>query len=46
MTKVSLVRRRPLSLNSRVMLFVAMAIGFSLLMIGYLVLNEVERHFC
>ena len=45
MTKVSLVRRRPLSLNSRVMLFVAMAIGFSLLMIGYLVLNEVERHF-
>ena len=45
MTKVSLVRRRPLSLNSRVMLFVAMAIGFSLLMIGYPVLNEVERHF-
>ena len=45
MTKVSLTRRRPLSLNSRVMLFVAMAIGFSLLMIGYLVLNEVERHF-
>jgi len=45
MTKVSLARRRPLSLNSRVMLFVAMAIGFSLLMIGYLVLNEVERHF-
>ena len=45
MTKVSLARRRPLSLNNRVMLFVAMAIGFSLLMIGYLVLNEVERHF-
>ena len=45
MTKVSLARRRPLSLNSRVLRFVAMAIGFSLLMIGYLVLNELERHF-
>ena len=45
MTKVSLAGRRPLSLNSRVMLFVAVAIGLSLLMIGYLVHNEVERHF-
>ncbi|WP_461515937.1 heavy metal sensor histidine kinase [Porticoccus sp.] len=45
MTKVSLARRRPLSLNSRVMLFVAVAIGLSLLMIGHLVLKEVERHF-
>ena len=45
MRKVSLARRRPLSLNSRVMLFVAVAIGLSLLMIGHLVQNEVERHF-
>lgn len=45
MTKVSLGRRRPLSLNSRVMLFVAIAIGLSLLMIRHLVQNEVERHF-
>ena len=45
MTKVSLARRRPLSLNSRVMLFVAVAIGLSLLMIGHLVQKEVERHF-
>ena len=45
MTKVSLARRRPLSLNSRVMLFVAIAISLSLLMIGHLVQKEVERHF-
>lgn len=45
MTKLSLVRRRPLSLNSRVMLFVAVAISLSLLMIGHLVQNAVERHF-
>ncbi|HNP34366.1 MAG TPA: heavy metal sensor histidine kinase [Woeseiaceae bacterium] len=37
--------RRPLSLSTRVMLFVALAIGLSLLMIGHLVQNAVERHF-
>lgn len=45
MTKVSLVRKRPLSLNGRVMLFVTVAISLSLLMIGHLVQNEIERHF-
>lgn len=45
MTKVSLARRRPLSLNSRVMLFVAVAIGLTLLVVGHLVQNAVERHF-
>ena len=45
MTKVSLARRRPLSLNSRVMLFVAVAISLNLLMIGHLLQKEVERHF-
>lgn len=45
MTKVSLARRRPLSLNSRVMLFVAIAIGLTLLVVGQLVQNAVERHF-
>jgi len=38
-------RRRPLSLNTRVMLFVAFAIGFSLLLIGYLVQHALEHHF-
>lgn len=37
--------RRPLSLISRVMAFVSLAIGLSLLMIGHLVQNAVERHF-
>lgn len=45
MTKSSLVGRRPLSLNNRVMLFVAIAITLSLLMIGYLVQSAIERHF-
>lgn len=45
MANVSLANRRPLSLNDRVMLFVAIAITFSLLLIGYLVQNAVERHF-
>jgi len=45
MTKSSLVGRRPLSLNNRVMLFVAIAITLSLLMIVYLVQSAIERHF-
>lgn len=45
MTWTSRLRRRPLSLTARVMLFVAIAISLSLLMIGHLVQNEVERHF-
>ena len=45
MTRVSLPRQRPLSLNSRVMLFVAIAISLSLFTIGHLVQNAVERHF-
>ena len=38
-------RRRPLSLTARVTIFVALAIGLSLLSIGYLVQSEVHRHF-
>ena len=34
MANVSLANRRPLSLNNRVMLFVAIAITLSLLLIG------------
>lgn len=45
MANVSLANRRPLSLNNRVMLFVAIAITLSLLLIGYLVKDTVERHF-
>ncbi|MBR9910264.1 MAG: heavy metal sensor histidine kinase [Gammaproteobacteria bacterium] len=45
MTNFSPARRRPLSLNNRVMLFVAVAINLSLLIIGYLVQSAVERHF-
>lgn len=45
MTKVSLTGRRPLSLNNRVMFFVAIAITLSLLIIGYLVQSAIERHF-
>jgi two-component system heavy metal sensor histidine kinase CusS len=39
------LRQRPLSLATRVMAFVAIAIGLSLLLIGHLVQNAVERHF-
>lgn len=39
------IRRRPLSLTTRVMIAVALAIGLSLLVIGQLVQNVVERHF-
>ena len=38
-------RRRPLSLTARVTIFVALAIGLSLLSIGYLIQSEVHRHF-
>lgn len=37
--------RRPLSLNSRVMLFVAAAVSLSLLISGYLVMSAVKQHF-
>jgi len=37
--------RQPLSLTARVMIFVALAIGISMVLIGNLVLNAVERHF-
>ncbi|WP_332888882.1 MULTISPECIES: heavy metal sensor histidine kinase [Haliea] len=37
--------RQPLSLAARVMVFVALAIGCSLFLIGNLVLNAVDRHF-
>lgn len=37
--------RQPLSLAARVMVFVGLAIGLSLLLIGSLVLNAVDRHF-
>ncbi len=36
---------RPLSLKARVMLFVATAIGLSLILIGYLIQNAVSNHF-
>lgn len=36
---------RPLSLNNRVMLFVALAISLSLVVIGHLVQKSVEQHF-
>ncbi len=39
------VKWRPLSLTTRVMVFVALAIGLSLLVIGQLVQNAVEHHF-
>lgn len=42
---ISRLRRHPLSLTTRVMVFVALAISLSLLMIGYLVQNTVEHHF-
>ena len=37
--------RHPLSLTARVMIFVALAIGISMVLLGNLVLNAVERHF-
>ncbi|MFT6491469.1 MAG: two-component system heavy metal sensor histidine kinase CusS [Porticoccus sp.] len=37
--------RQPFSLATRVMVFVGLAIGLSLFLIGNLVLNAVERHF-
>lgn len=42
---ISRLGKRPLSLTTRVMTFVALAIGLSLLLIGYLVDNSVEHHF-
>lgn len=39
------VNARPLPLATRVMIFVGLAIGISLILIGNLVLNAVERHF-
>ena len=43
--KMMATERRPLSLTARVMVFVALAIGISLVLIGNLVLGAVERHF-
>ncbi len=37
--------QKPLSLAVRVMFFVGASVGLSLLLIGILVLNAVERHF-
>src|SRR5690554_4631686 len=37
--------QKPLSLAARVMFFVGASVGLSLLLIGILVLNAVERHF-
>ena len=42
---LSRVKRRPLSLTTRVMVFVALAIGLSLLMTAHLVQQAVKRHF-
>tara|TARA_R110000823_G_scaffold41495_16_gene109385 strand:- start:519 stop:1919 length:1401 start_codon:yes stop_codon:yes gene_type:complete len=42
---MKLTDRQPLSLATRVMVFVGLAIGLSLVLIGNLVLNAVERHF-
>lgn len=43
--KFSLTQNRPLSLNNRVMVFVAIAVSASLFMIGHLVQKAVEQHF-
>ncbi|AUD78862.1 two-component sensor histidine kinase [Kangiella profundi] len=43
--KFSRIIHRPLSLTNRAMLFVAIAISFSMLIIGHLVQSAVERHF-
>ena len=45
MMRVKPSKRRPLSLTGRVMIFVAIAIGISLLIIGQLVQNAVKHHF-
>ncbi|WP_339616353.1 heavy metal sensor histidine kinase [uncultured Gilvimarinus sp.] len=45
MKRIKLSKRRPLSLTGRVMIFVAIAIGISLLIIGQLVQNAVKHHF-
>lgn len=42
---MTITDRQPLSLAARVMVFVGLAIGLSLFLIGNLVLNAVERHF-
>ena len=42
---LSRVKRRPLSLTTRVMVFVALAIGLSLFMTAHLVQQAVKRHF-
>lgn len=45
MTQVNLAGRRPLSLNNRVLLFVALAITLSYLLIGHLIQVTIEQHF-
>ncbi len=45
MRQFSRQRQHPLSLTARVMAFVAIAIGLSLLLISHLVQNAVEHHF-
>ena len=42
---MKLNNRQPLSLTARVMVFVGLSIGLSLLLVGNLVLSAVERHF-
>ncbi|MDF1638266.1 heavy metal sensor histidine kinase [Alcanivorax jadensis] len=42
---MKITNRQPLSLAARVMVFVGLAIGLSLFLIGNLVLSAVERHF-
>jgi len=42
---LSRIKRRPLSLTTRVMAFVAIAVGLSLLMTAHLVQNAVKHHF-
>lgn len=42
---MNLTKQRPLSLAARVMVFVGLAIALSLVLIGNLVFNAVERHF-
>lgn len=45
MTQVNLAPRQPLSLSNRVLLFVALAITLSYLLIGHLVQVTIEKHF-
>ncbi|UZJ46275.1 heavy metal sensor histidine kinase [Marinimicrobium sp. C6131] len=42
---MKITNRQPLSLAARVMVFVGLAIGLSLFLIGNLVLSAIERHF-